>query len=79
MGLFSFFKKNKEKVEHAVGPYVEIDSENCKGEECGKCVAVCPNNSFIMVDGKAALKEYYTCKTCRGCLAACPNKCIKII
>ncbi len=79
MGLFSFLKKNKEKVEHVTGPYLEIDSEKCKGEKCARCVSVCPNNAFIIEEGKVALKEYYTCRNCRMCVGVCPNHAILII
>ena len=79
MGLFSFFKKEKDKVDHTLGPYVEMDETSCDGVDCQKCVAICPNFSFIVQEDKVLLKEYYTCRNCKKCMAACPNNCIKVI
>lgn len=78
MGLFSFLKKDKKDTEPEIELNVKIDSDNCQGEKCAKCVAVCPNNAFIMAEGKARLKEYYICKNCKVCVAACPNNCITV-
>lgn len=79
MGIFSFFKKEKDKVDNALGPYVEMDMEKCDGIGCQKCVSVCPNFSFIVQDDKVILKEYYTCRNCKKCMVVCPNNCITVI
>ena len=81
MGLFSFFKRNnveevKAKEEKAES-HIEINRENCKA--CQRCVSVCPNNSFVIEDGKSSLKEGYICRDCKVCVAACPNQCINFV
>ena len=55
----------------------KINRENCKA--CQRCVSVCPNNSFIIKDGKSSLKEDYICRDCKVCVAACPNQCINFV
>ena len=79
MGLFSFFKKDKveEVKEASQESHIEINRENCKA--CQRCVSVCPNNSFIIVDGKSSLKENHICRDCKVCVAACPNQCINFV
>ena len=79
MGLFSFFKKDKveEVKEASQESHIEINRENCKA--CQRCVSVCPNNSFIIKDGKSSLKEDYFCRDCKVCVAACPNECINFV
>ena len=79
MGLFSFFKKDKveEVKEASQESHIEINRENCKA--CQRCVSVCPNNSFLIVDGKSSLKEDYICRDCKVCVAACPNECINFV
>ncbi|MBR5503753.1 MAG: 4Fe-4S dicluster domain-containing protein, partial [Methanobrevibacter sp.] len=55
MGIFSFFKRNKseEKTqENKAESHIEINTENCKA--CQRCVSVCPNNSFLIKDGKSS-------------------------
>lgn len=79
MGLFSFFKKDKveEVKEASQESHIEINRENCKA--CQRCVSVCPNNSFVIVDGKSSLKENHICRDCKVCVAACPNQCINFV
>ena len=79
MGLFSFFKKDKveEVKEASQESHIEINRENCKA--CQRCVSVCPNNSFVIKDGKSSLKEDYICRYCKVCVAACPNECINFV
>ena len=79
MGLFSFFKKDKveEVKEASQESHIEINRENCKA--CERCVAVCPNNSFIIKDGNSSLKDGYICRDCKVCVAACPNECINFV
>ncbi len=82
MGLFSFFKKDKSE-EKKIGkeekqqPHIEINRDNCKA--CQRCVSVCPNNSFVIVDGKSSLKDGFICRDCKVCVAACPNECINFV
>ena len=79
MGIFSFFKKDKsqDKKEEKKESHIEIDRENCKA--CQRCVSVCPNNSFVIVEGKSSLKDDYICRDCKVCVAACPNECINFV
>ena len=80
MGIFSFFKRNKsedEKQENKAESRIEINTENCKA--CQRCVSVCPNNSFLIKDGKSSLKEDFICRDCKVCVAACPNQCINFV
>lgn len=79
MGIFSFFKRdkseeNQEKTE--ISP-IQIDVDKCGG--CGRCVSVCPNNSYEIIEGISTLKEDYNCRDCKICLAACPNDAITFI
>lgn len=75
MGLFSFFKKDKEAKEEG-SDSSKVDGELCGG--CGKCVSVCPNNSFEIVDGVSSFKEYSSCRDCKLCVAACPSDAISL-
>lgn len=81
MGIFSFFKRNKSeesKVKRDINEsHIEINRDNCKA--CQRCVSVCPNNSFVIKDGKSFLKEGYICRDCKVCVAACPNECINFV
>ena len=80
MGIFSYFKRNKseEKTqENKAESHIEINTENCKA--CQRCVSVCPNNSFLIKDGKSSLKEDFICRDCKVCVAACPNECINFV
>ncbi len=79
MGLFSFFKKDKEETEKDLGPNVEKDFEKCNGPDCAKCVTICPNFSFIVQDDKVVLKEHYSCRNCKKCMAICPNDCLNVV
>lgn len=81
MGIFSFFKRDKseekKKENNTEEPHIVINRENCKA--CQRCVSVCPNNSFIIKDGKSSLKEGFVCRDCKVCVAACPNECINFV
>ena len=81
MGIFSFFKRDKSEENKAKNDmhesHIEINKEKCKA--CQRCVSVCPNNSFLIVDGKSSLKEDYICRDCKVCVAACPNECINFV
>ena len=78
MGLFSFFKRDKEKATKDIeSSSIEIDVDKCGG--CGRCVSVCPNNSFEIIEGKSTLKDDFNCRECKVCLAACSIGAIKFI
>ena len=44
----------------------------------GDCVAVCPFNAIVIVDGVAKIYED-NCKSCEKCVAACPKKLIGMV
>ena len=81
MGIFSFFKRNKSEENKSkkdlTESHIEINRDNCKA--CQRCVSVCPNNSFVIKEGKSSLKEDYICRDCKVCVAACPNQCINFV
>ncbi len=47
MGLGSFFKRNKDKEEEIVESHIDINTDDCNGADCEKCVIACPNNVLI--------------------------------
>jgi ferredoxin len=57
---------------------VTIDHSKCKG--CGKCVNVCKDFEFTIVDGKAALLDQplLGCIACGHCMAICPEGAIRV-
>jgi nitroreductase/NAD-dependent dihydropyrimidine dehydrogenase PreA subunit len=57
---------------------VTIDHSKCKG--CGKCVNVCKDFEFTIVDGKAALlaQPLFGCIACGHCMAICPEGAIQV-
>jgi Na+-translocating ferredoxin:NAD+ oxidoreductase RNF subunit RnfB len=44
----------------------------------GDCVAVCPFNAIVIVDGVAKIYED-NCKSCEKCVAVCPKKLISMV
>ena len=79
MGIFSFFKKDKSEEKRHENNVSESHIEINRCKACQRCVSVCPNNSFLIVDGKSSLKEDYICRDCKVCVAACPNECINFV
>ena len=81
MGIFSFFKRNKSEENKSkkdlAESHIEINRDNCKA--CQRCVSVCPNNSFVIKEGKSSLKEDYICRDSKVCVASCPNECINFV
>ena len=57
---------------------VSIDHSKCKG--CGKCVNVCKDFEFTIVNGKAALLDHpvFGCIACGHCMAICPEGAITV-
>ena len=57
---------------------VTIDQEKCNG--CGKCVAVCKDFEFKIVNGKAVLTDQplFGCIACGHCMAICPEGAILV-
>ncbi|MEI7422841.1 MAG: nitroreductase family protein [Prolixibacteraceae bacterium] len=57
---------------------ITIDQEKCNG--CGKCVSVCKDFEFKILNRKAVLtgKPVFGCIACGHCMAICPEGAIKI-
>lgn len=57
---------------------VTIDREKCSG--CGKCITVCKDYEFKIVDGKAVLVDQpiFGCIACGHCMAVCPEDAIRV-
>ena len=57
---------------------ITIDPLKCNG--CGKCVAVCSDFEFKIVNGKAILSEesLFGCMACAHCMAICPEGAIEV-
>lgn len=57
---------------------VTINREKCNG--CGKCVTVCSDFEFKIVQGKATLAEnpVFGCIACGHCMAVCPEDAIEV-
>lgn len=81
MGLKSFFKKkNKSDSEGKENKesHIFIDTDNCIGDDCQKCVIACPNKVFDFEEDTIAPNNFWACKTCHICESICPNNCIKL-
>jgi ferredoxin len=57
---------------------VTIDFEKCDG--CGKCVAVCKDFEFELINGKTSLvkQPLFGCIACGHCMAICPEGAIQV-
>ena len=79
MGLGSFFKRNKDKKEEKTADsHIDINTGDCKGAGCEKCVFACPNNVLIKDGDDTVARNPIACKQCRVCEAICPNDCITV-
>ncbi|MHA1911093.1 MAG: DUF362 domain-containing protein, partial [Candidatus Kariarchaeaceae archaeon] len=54
---------------------VMIDQEKCLGEECAKCIIVCPTRCIILSEGEAKIIEE-ECIKCMHCRSVCEEKAI---
>jgi len=55
---------------------VWVDQTKCIG--CGKCVAVCTNNVFKIVNKKSIAINPENCVTCRACTTNCPTGAVSL-
>lgn len=78
MGLGSFFKRRKKeyKKEEIVESHIDINADECDG--CEKCIIACSNNVLMLHDEKCAVRDPQVCRSCRVCVAICPNDCITV-
>ncbi len=65
---------------HKYVPLIHIREELCKGEECKKCIEICPKNIFELKNGKLMIKQdkVLDCTLCRICEEVCPYNAIRI-
>jgi len=55
---------------------LRLDEEVCIG--CGACVSVCPQQVFVVEDGKARLVDRDGCMECGACANNCPVAAITV-
>lgn len=55
----------------------EIDFDECIN--CHKCVHFCPDDCFMVKEGKMTGVNMDYCKGCGICAQVCPKKCIKMV
>lgn len=53
---------------------LRLEQEACIG--CGMCLAVCPQEVFVMDKGKACIIEHDACMECSACMMNCPVEAI---
>jgi len=49
---------------------LRLEQDGCMG--CGMCLAVCPQEVFVMAHGKARISEQDACMECGACMMNCP-------
>ncbi|ADI32737.1 DNA-directed RNA polymerase subunit D [Staphylothermus hellenicus] len=59
---------------------IHIDEKKCLGENCKKCVEVCPRNILSFKNGKITVNRdrIFDCSLCRICEEYCPAGAIKV-
>jgi NAD-dependent dihydropyrimidine dehydrogenase PreA subunit len=55
---------------------LELNREACTG--CGMCTAVCPQEVFVLEDGKATYRDRDACMECGACMKNCPADAIYV-
>jgi NAD-dependent dihydropyrimidine dehydrogenase PreA subunit len=55
---------------------VTVDKSKCDGD--GTCVSVCPQQVFVLADGKADPVNMSECIFCMTCVENCPQKAITV-
>ena len=77
MGLGSLFRRNKnKKEEETIDCHIDINTVDCDG--CEKCSIACTNNVLMIVDEVSTVRDAQVCKSCKVCMAICPNDCITV-
>jgi len=60
-----------------MGYKITVDKSKCTGSE--ECVAICPEEVYVMGDdGKADPKEMDACTGCESCVESCPEGAITV-
>lgn len=59
------------------GKLPKLNKEKCKN--CLSCTQFCPEDAFIVKDGKVIGIDYNYCKGCGICARECPNGAITMI
>ena len=57
---------------------IDINNDDCRGQDCQKCVIACPNNVLTKEGDDTMVRNPLTCKHCKVCEAICPNDCILV-
>jgi ferredoxin like protein len=52
-------------------PHIEIDAAKCATCKMRPCIAICPANAFVLLEGKV-LHSYEGCLECGTCRVICP-------
>jgi ferredoxin len=55
---------------------LKLNTDKCKG--CGKCAEVCPQNVFVMMEGKTSIIDKDRCMECGACAKNCPFEAIEV-
>ena len=59
------------------GERPQFNAEKCK--QCFICVHFCPEDAFIIKNGKVVGINYQFCKGCGICAKECPSEAIKMV
>lgn len=62
------------KIDHKIP---KVDNNKCIG--CGACVSVCPQDVFVLKDGKSDVAKPENCVECGACVENCPVTAIKLV
>lgn len=59
---------------------IHIDEKKCLGENCKKCIEVCPRNILSFENGKIIVNtnKIFDCSLCRICEEYCPTDAIRV-
>ena len=55
---------------------LRLSPAECTG--CGMCADVCPQRVFIILDGRAQIKDKDNCMECGACAQNCPAGAIEV-
>jgi len=58
-----------------MGPEVMVRQQKCEG--CGECVAACPREAAVLVEGRVTI-DRARCDLCMDCVEACPTGALEV-